>query len=50
MAAAVVGQVYINSILLTFQNQGSVKKVRFQQTHNQGLRQLLLTVSWDLRA
>ena len=25
-----------------------VKKVRFQQTHNQGLRQLLLTVSWDL--
>ena len=27
-----------------------VKKVRFQQTHNQGLRQLLLTVSWDLRA
>ena len=27
-----------------------VKKVRFQQTHNQGLRQLLLTVSWDLNA
>ena len=26
------------------------KVVRFQQTHNQGLRQLLLTVSWDLRA
>ena len=26
------------------------KKVRFQQTHNQGLHQLLLTVSWDLRA
>ena len=25
-------------------------KVRFQQTHNQSLRQLLLTVSWDLRA
>ena len=25
-------------------------KVHFQQTHNQGLRQLLLTVSWDLRA
>ena len=24
-------------------------KVRFQQTHNQGLHQLLLTVSWDLR-
>ena len=24
--------------------------MRFQQTHNQGLRQLLLTVSWDLRA
>ena len=28
----------------------NVKKVRFQQTHNQGLRQLLLTVSLDLRA
>ena len=27
-----------------------VGKVRFLQTHNQGLRQLLLTVSWDLRA
>ena len=26
------------------------KKVRFQQMHNQGLRQLLLMVSWDLRA
>ena len=26
------------------------KLVRFQQTHNQGLRQLFLTVSWDLRA
>ena len=26
------------------------KLVRFQQGHNQGLRQLLLTVSWDLRA
>ena len=26
------------------------QRVRFQQTHNQGLRQLLLTVSWDLRA
>ena len=26
------------------------KKVRFQQTHYQGLRRLLLTVSWDLRA
>ena len=23
--------------------------MRFLQTHNQGLRQLLLTVSWDLR-
>ena len=23
--------------------------MRFQQTHNQALRQLLLTVSWDLR-
>ena len=27
-----------------------VKKVRFQQTYNQGLRQLYLTVSWVLRA
>ena len=26
------------------------KQVRFQQTRNQGLLQLLLTVSWDLRA
>ena len=26
------------------------KKVRFQQTHNEGLRQLLLTVSLDLGA
>ena len=25
-----------------------VKKVRFLQTHNQGLRQLFLTVVWDL--
>ena len=26
------------------------KQVHFQQTHNQGLRQLFLTVSWDLLA
>ena len=26
------------------------KQVRFQQTHNQGLRQLFLTVSWELCA
>ena len=26
------------------------EKVHLQQTHNQGLGQLLLTVSWDLRA
>ena len=26
-----------------------VKKVRFQQTHNQCLHQLFLAVSWDLR-
>ena len=26
------------------------KQVRFQQTHNQSLRQLFLTVSWDLLA
>ena len=29
------------------QSRIGVKKVRFQQTHNQGSRQLLLTVSWD---
>ena len=27
-----------------------IKQVRFQQTLNQGFRQLFLTVSWDLRA
>ena len=26
------------------------KQLRFLQMHNQGLRQLFLTVSWDLRA
>ena len=33
-----------------FKIKDRCKKVRFQHTHNQGLRQLLLTVSWDLRA
>ena len=33
-----------------YQSRIGVKKVRFQQTPNQGLRQLLLTVPWDLRA
>ena len=33
-----------------FSKLRSSVKIRFQQTHNQGLRQLLLTVSWDLRA
>ena len=37
------------NFILFFHNQGSVKRVRFQQTYNQGLRQLFLTVSWDLR-
>ena len=32
------------------QSRIGVKKVRFQQTHNQGLRQLFLAVSWDLCA
>ena len=32
------------------QSRIGVKKLRFQLKHNQGLRQLLLTVSWDLRA
>ena len=42
----------INSILFCwlFKIKDRCKKVRFQQTHNQGLCQLLLTVSWDLRA
>ena len=41
-----------NSILFCclFSIEERCKKVRFLQTHNQGLRQLLLTVSWDLRA
>ena len=40
-----------SSILLAFSQPSiGVKKVCFQQTYNQGLRQLLLTVSWDLRA
>ena len=33
-----------------FSKSRIVVKVRVLQTHNQGLRQLLLTVSWDLRA
>ena len=33
-----------------FQFSEQQKQVLFKQTHNQGLRQLLLTVSWDLRA
>ena len=32
------------------QSRIGVKKVHFQQTHNQGLRQLILKVFWDLRA
>ena len=41
-----------NSILFCwlFKIRDCCKQVRFQQTHNQGLRQLLMTVSWDLRA
>ena len=41
-----------NSILFCwlFKIKNRCKKVCSQQTHNQGLRQLLLTVSWDLRA
>ena len=40
----------LNSILWLLTIKDRCKKVRFQQTHNQGLRQLLLTVFWDLRA
>ena len=32
------------------QSRIGLKKVHFQQMHNQGLRQLFLTVSLDLRA
>ena len=41
-----------NSIIFCclFTIKDRCKTVRFQQTHNQGFRQLLLTVSWDLRA
>ena len=40
-----------NSILVCwlFKIMDRCKKVRFLQTQNQGLRQLLLKVSWDLR-
>ena len=39
-----------NSILFCwhFKIKDQRKKVRFQQSHNQGLRQLLFTVSWEL--
>ena len=33
-----------------FKIKDRCKEVRFQQTHNQGLCHLLLTVSWDLSA
>ena len=48
---ALPGQV-TSSILFCglFKIKDQWKQVRFQQTHNQGLRQLFLTVSWDLRA
>ena len=41
-----------NSILFCchFTSKDRYKQVRFQQSHNQGVRQLLLTVSWDLCA
>ena len=41
-----------NSISLSwlFKFKDRSEKVRFQQTHNQGLRHLFLTVFWDLRA
>ena len=41
-----------NSILFCrlFTIKDRYAKVRFQQTHNQGLQQLFLTVSWDLCA
>ena len=39
-----------NSIVLLFSIKDWCKKVCFQQTNNQGLRQLLLTVSWDFCA
>ena len=41
-----------NSILFCrlFTIKDRCKKVRSQQTHNQGLRPMLFTVSWDLHA
>ena len=41
-----------NSILFCrlFKIKDRLRKVRFLQTHDQGLRHLLLTVTWDLRA
>ena len=41
-----------NSILFSwlFTIKDQCKKERFQQTHNQSLHQLFLTVSWDLHA
>ena len=39
---------YLNSSMLAVYNQGSLKKLCFLQTHNQGLCQLLLMMSWDL--
>ena len=39
----------LNSVLLVFHNQESLKKCFFSSNKHQGLRQLLLTLSWDLR-
>ena len=43
-------QVWSLTQFYTFKIKDRCKQVRFQQTHNQGLRKSLLTVSWDLRA
>ena len=41
---------FFQKISKLFKIKDWCQKVRFQQTHNQGLLQLFLTVSWDLRA
>ena len=45
-----VFRVWSLTIFYSVHSSDRCEKVRFQQTHNQGLRQLFLTVSWDLLA
>ena len=43
----ILSHIYAKKIGLDSGGLDLWKKVRFQQTHNQGLRQLFLTVSWE---